>query len=48
MNLKIYTLALGLLSVTYSAQIKDTLAEKMLIYQLPNGGWENSWKISQW
>ncbi len=22
-----------------SAQVKDTLAEKMLIYQLPNGGW---------
>lgn len=39
MNLKIYTFALGLLAVNYSAQIKDTLAEKMLIYQLPNGGW---------
>ncbi|WP_228388253.1 pectate lyase [Chryseobacterium sp. CBo1] len=22
-----------------SAQVKDTLAEKMLVYQLPNGGW---------
>ena len=22
-----------------SAQVKDTLAEKMMVYQLPNGGW---------
>lgn len=39
MNLKIYTIALGLLAVNYSAQMKDSLAEKMLLYQLPNGGW---------
>lgn len=39
MNLKIYTFALGILAVNCSAQVKDTLAEKMLIYQLPNGGW---------
>ncbi|MDR4954351.1 pectate lyase [Chryseobacterium sp. ES2] len=39
MNLKIYTLALGILTVNCSAQVKDTLAEKMLVYQLPNGGW---------
>lgn len=39
MNLKIYTLALGILAAHCSAQVKDTLAEKMLIYQLPNGGW---------
>ncbi|WP_426478955.1 pectate lyase [Chryseobacterium sp. CBSDS_008] len=39
MKLKIFTLALGLLAVHYSAQAKDTLAEKMMIYQLPNGGW---------
>lgn len=39
MNLKIFTLALGLLGFHCSAQTKDTLAEKMLIYQLPNGGW---------
>lgn len=39
MNLKICTLILGLTAVHYSAQIKDTLAEKMLVYQLPNGGW---------
>lgn len=39
MKLKIYTLALGLIAINLSAQVKDTLAEKMLIYQLPNGGW---------
>lgn len=39
MNIKICTLILGLAAVHYSAQIKDTLAEKMLVYQLPNGGW---------
>ncbi|MFZ4929017.1 pectate lyase [Chryseobacterium sp. Mn2064] len=39
MNLKIYTFTLGLIAVQFSAQVKDTLAEKMLIYQLPNGGW---------
>ncbi|CAH0294695.1 pectate lyase [Chryseobacterium sp. Bi04] len=26
-------------TAVFSAQIKDTLAEKMLVYQLPNGGW---------
>ncbi|GAA4159574.1 pectate lyase [Chryseobacterium ginsenosidimutans] len=39
MKLKIYTIALGLIVINLSAQVKDTLAEKMLIYQLPNGGW---------
>ncbi|UKB82033.1 pectate lyase [Chryseobacterium sp. MEBOG06] len=39
MNLKIYTFALGLMAVNFSSQVKDTLAEKMMIYQLPNGGW---------
>lgn len=38
-ELKISILALSFLTVTFSAQIKDTLAEKILIYQLPNGGW---------
>jgi PelA/Pel-15E family pectate lyase len=40
MNLKIYTLAFGLIVISLSAQVKkDTLAEKMLLYQLPIGGW---------
>lgn len=39
MNFKIYTIIFGLAAVSCSAQIKDTLAEKMLSYQLPNGGW---------
>ena len=40
MNLKIYTLAFGLIVITLSAQVKkDTLAEKILLYQLPIGGW---------
>ncbi|WP_415325597.1 pectate lyase [Chryseobacterium sp. MMS23-Vi53] len=26
-------------SALFSAQVKDTLAEKILLYQLPNGGW---------
>jgi PelA/Pel-15E family pectate lyase len=39
MKLKIYTLALGLITINLYAQVKDTLAEKMLLYQLPNGGW---------
>lgn len=40
MKLKLYTLALGLAAVNLPAQIKkDTLAEKMLLYQLPVGGW---------
>jgi len=39
MNFKICTLAFGLIAINFSAQVKDTLAEKMLQYQLPNGGW---------
>lgn len=40
MKLNIYTLALGLFTLPISAQVKkDTLAEKMLLYQLPVGGW---------
>lgn len=39
MNVKICTLAFGLIAINLSAQVKDTLAEKMLQYQLPNGGW---------
>lgn len=39
MKLKIYVFAFGLTAVNLSAQVKDTLAEKMLIYQLPIGGW---------
>lgn len=39
MNVKICTLAFGLIAINFSAQVKDTLAEKMLQYQLPNGGW---------
>lgn len=36
---KISILASTLAAATFSAQVKDTLAEKMLVYQLPNGGW---------
>lgn len=40
MKLNICTLALGLFVVNLSAQVKkDTLAEKILLYQLPIGGW---------
>lgn len=39
MKLKISVIAASLITATFSAQIKDTLAEKMLVYQLPNGGW---------
>jgi PelA/Pel-15E family pectate lyase len=39
MKLKICLFAFGLTAVNLSAQVKDTLAEKMLIYQLPIGGW---------
>ncbi|MEC3876953.1 pectate lyase [Chryseobacterium salviniae] len=40
MKLNICTLALGLFTLPISAQVKkDTLAEKMLLYQLPVGGW---------
>ncbi|ANF49944.1 pectate lyase [Chryseobacterium glaciei] len=36
---KISVIAASFITATFSAQIKDTLAEKMLVYQLPNGGW---------
>lgn len=39
MKFKISVIAASLITATFSAQIKDTLAEKMLVYQLPNGGW---------
>ncbi|MEY8761403.1 pectate lyase [Chryseobacterium tongliaoense] len=39
MKLKIPILAFSFITVIFSAQIKDTLAEKILIYQLPNGAW---------
>jgi len=39
MKLKICLFAFGLIAVNLSAQVKDTLAEKMLMYQLPIGGW---------
>jgi PelA/Pel-15E family pectate lyase len=40
MKLNICALVLGLCTVNMSAQEKkDSLAEKMLLYQLPNGGW---------
>lgn len=39
MKSKIALLAFGVLSMACSAQTKDTLAEKVLVYQLPNGGW---------
>jgi len=39
MKLKLSIATFSLITATFSAQIKDTLAEKMLIYQLPNGGW---------
>jgi len=37
--MKISIAIFSLASALYAAQVKDTLAEKMLIYQLPNGGW---------
>lgn len=39
MNLKFKIASLCLITATFSAQVKDTLAEKMMVYQLPNGGW---------
>lgn len=39
MKSKIALLAFSFLSTACSAQTKDTLAEKVLVYQLPNGGW---------
>ncbi|MDV7698941.1 pectate lyase [Chryseobacterium soli] len=39
MKLTIYTAVFTAVSINLSAQVKDTLAEKMVLYQLPNGGW---------
>ncbi len=39
MKSKIAILAFSFLSMACSTQTKDTLAEKVIIYQLPNGGW---------
>ncbi|MDH6252513.1 PelA/Pel-15E family pectate lyase [Chryseobacterium sp. H1D6B] len=39
MRFKISITLFSLISSGLSAQAKDTLAEKMLLYQLPNGGW---------
>lgn len=39
MKFKISVIAASFITATFSAQVKDTLAEKMLVYQLPNGGW---------
>lgn len=39
MKLTIYTAVFTVVSISLSAQVKDTLAEKMVLYQLPNGGW---------
>lgn len=38
-NLKLTVASFCLITSAFSAQIKDTLAEKMMVYQLPNGGW---------
>ena len=38
-NLKLTIASFCLITSAISAQVKDTLAEKMMIYQLPNGGW---------
>ena len=39
MNLKLTIASFCLITSAFSAQVKDTLAEKMMVYQLPNGGW---------
>ena len=39
MKLKFSIATFSLITAIFSAQVKDTLAEKMLVYQLPNGGW---------
>lgn len=39
MKLKLSAAVFSLTTAVLSAQIKDTLAEKMLVYQLPIGGW---------
>jgi len=36
---KISIIISGLIISSCSAQVKDTLAEKIMVYQLPNGGW---------
>lgn len=38
-DLKLTIASFCLITTVFSAQVKDTLAEKMLVYQLPNGGW---------
>jgi PelA/Pel-15E family pectate lyase len=38
-NLKLTIASFCLVTSAFSAQVKDTLAEKMMMYQLPNGGW---------
>ncbi|CAA7194125.1 pectate lyase [Chryseobacterium potabilaquae] len=39
MKLKIYIPFFIVIAFNSFAQVKDTLAEKMVMYQLPNGGW---------
>lgn len=39
MKLKLSITVFSLTTAIFSAQVKDTLAEKMLVYQLPIGGW---------
>jgi PelA/Pel-15E family pectate lyase len=39
MKLKFPIAVFSLTTAVFSAQVKDTLAEKMLVYQLPVGGW---------
>lgn len=38
-HLKLTIASFFLFTTVISAQVKDTLAEKMMVYQLPNGGW---------
>lgn len=38
-NLKLTIASFCLVTSSFSAQVKDTLAEKMMMYQLPNSGW---------
>jgi len=38
-DLKFKIAAFCLVTTVFSAQVKDTLAEKIMVYQLPNGGW---------
>ncbi|TZG00369.1 pectate lyase (plasmid) [Chryseobacterium panacisoli] len=39
MTLKLSVAVFSLTTAVFSAQVKDTLAEKILVYQLPIGGW---------